>query len=446
MFFFNNDKSVLIIFYAYFILFINNSSSAQQDIVSVENLVVNTFDQITSDPQVQAALLRILETEPQTIREQFRITEIPAPPFKEDRRADYYLEQMHARGLSDAYIDSEGNVIGIRKGTGGGPTFLIAAHLDTVFPEGTDTRVELRGGRYYAPGIGDDTRGLAALLSVIDVLNESKINTVGDIIFAGNVGEEGRGDLRGIKAIFRDHPYIDGFVSVDGTRLRRITNGGTGSRRFEFHFKGPGGHSFGAFGLASAIHAMGRAIAKISEIETPRFPKTTFTVGTVEGGTSVNSIAADAIFAIDMRSNDREQLAQLEARAKELALEAVDEENTRWGESSTITVDFNLIGDRPTGRTPPEDPIVQVAALAFDELGIELQELSTSSTDSNVPMSLGIPAITIAGGGNGGGAHSPGEWFIPLDSHLGPQVALLIALSLSGIEGTSKPLLKEFEN
>ena len=446
MFFFNNDKLVLIIFYAYFILFINNSSSAQQDIVSVENLVVNTFDQITSDPQVQAALLRILETEPQTIREQFRITEIPAPPFKEDRRADYYLEQMHARGLSDAYIDSEGNVLGIRKGTGGGPTFLIAAHLDTVFPEGTDTRVELRGGRYYAPGIGDDTRGLAALLSVIDVLNESKINTVGDIIFAGNVGEEGRGDLRGIKAIFRDHPYIDGFVSVDGTRLRRITNGGTGSRRFEFHFKGPGGHSFGAFGLASAIHAMGRAIAKISEIETPRFPKTTFTVGTVEGGTSVNSIAADAIFAIDMRSNDREQLAQLEARAKELALEAVDEENTRWGESSTITVDFNLIGDRPTGRTPPEDPIVQVAALAFDELGIELQELSTSSTDSNVPMSLGIPAITIAGGGNGGGAHSPGEWFIPLDSHLGPQVALLIALSLSGIEGTSKPLLKEFEN
>ena len=217
MFFFNNDKLVLIIFYAYFILFINNSSSAQQDIVPVENLVVNTFDQITSDPQVQAALLRILETEPQTIREQFRITEIPAPPFKEDRRADYYLEQMHARGLSDAYIDSEGNVIGIRKGTGGGPTFLIAAHLDTVFPEGTDTRVELRGGRYYAPGIGDDTRGLAALLSVIDVLNESKINTVGDIIFAGNVGEEGRGDLRGIKAIFRDHPYIDGFVSAVGT-------------------------------------------------------------------------------------------------------------------------------------------------------------------------------------------------------------------------------------
>ena len=157
--------------------------------------------------------------------------------------------------------------------------------MDTVFPEGVDTTVQLRGGRYYAPGIGDDTRGLAVLLSLISALEQSGIETIGDIMFAGNVGEEGRGDLRGIKAIFRDHPNIDGFVSVDGVRLRRITTGGTGSRRFEFHFKGPGGHSFGAFGLASAVHAMGRAIAKISEFETPSFPKTTFTVGTVEGGT-----------------------------------------------------------------------------------------------------------------------------------------------------------------
>ena len=442
----NIHKLVVIGFYAKLILLISTVSFAQQDIVPIDSAVANTFNQITSDPQVQAALLRILETEPETIREQFRITEIPAPPFKEGPRASHYLEQMQARGLNDAYIDNEGNVIGIRKGTGRGPTFLISAHLDTVFPEGTDTTVELRGGRYYAPGIGDDTRGLAALLSIIDALNESGIKTVGDIMFAGNVGEEGRGDLRGIKAIFRDYPHIDGFVSIDGTRLRRITNGGTGSRRFEFHFKGPGGHSFGAFGLASAIHAMGRAIAKISELETPTLPKTTFTVGTVEGGTSVNSIAADAIFAIDMRSNDREQLAQLEARAKEAALEAVTEENARWGDENTITVDFNLIGDRPVGRTQLENPIVQVAALAFDELDIELQELSTSSTDSNVPMSLGIPAITIAGGGNGGGAHSPGEWFIPLDSHLGPQTALLITLSLSGIEEISKPLLKELDN
>ena len=418
------------------------SAHAQQDVVPIEDDVDSTFQQVSANNQVQTMLQRILETEPENIREQFRLTEIPAPPFKEQARAEYYLKQMQARGLPEAYIDTEGNVIGIRKGIGDGPTFLIAAHLDTVFPEGVDTTVELRAGRYYAPGIGDDTRGLAVLLSLISALNESGLNTVGDIMFAGNVGEEGRGDLRGIKAIFRDHPNIDGFVSVDGVRLRRITTGGTGSRRFEFHFKGPGGHSFGAFGMASAIHAMGRAIAKISEFETPSYPKTTFTVGTVEGGTSVNSIAADGIFAIDLRSNDREELALLEQKAKDAANTAVAEENARWN-SGQISVEFNLIGDRPVGKTPTESAIVQVAALAFDKIGIELQELSISSTDSNVPMSLGIPAITIAGGGNGGGVHSPGEWFIPINSHLGPQTALLITLALAGIDGFTEPLLEE---
>jgi tripeptide aminopeptidase len=441
----NSEKKMKSIFYGLITVvgcLLFGFAHAQQDVVPVEDNIGSTFQQINADDRVQSILQRILETEPEYIREQFRLTEIPAPPFKEQVRAEYYLEQMQARGLPDAYIDEEGNVIGIREGSGDGPTFLIAAHLDTVFPEGVDTTVELRAGRYYAPGIGDDTRGLAAMLSIISALNESGIKTVGDIMFAGNVGEEGRGDLRGIKAIFRDHPGIDGFVSIDGVRLRRITTGGTGSRRFEFHFKGPGGHSFGAFGMASAIHAMGRAIAKISEFETPSFPKTTFTVGTVEGGTSVNSIAADAIFALDMRSNDREELAQLEQRAKDAALEAVAEENARWN-NGKIEVDFNLIGDRPVGRTPTESPIVQVAALAFDAIGVDLQELSISSTDSNVPMSLGIPAITIAGGGNGGGSHSPGEWFIPVNSHVGPQTALLVTLALAGIEGLTKPLLEE---
>lgn len=446
MFLTTNGKLVLSSFYAILFWIINNPIFAQQNVVPISPDIDAIFSQVASAAEVQEALQLIQQAEPETVREQFRITEIPAPPFKEDIRAAYYLKQMQDRGLSDAYIDREGNVIGVRKGTGDGPTFLIAAHLDTVFPEGTDTKVELRGGRYFAPGIGDDSRGLAAILSVISALEESGIETTGDIMFAGNVGEEGRGDLRGVKAIFRDHPQIDGFVSVDGTRLRRITNGGTGSRRFEFHFKGPGGHSFGAFGIASAVHAMGRAISKIAEIETPRFPRTTFTVGTVEGGISVNSIAADATFAIDMRSNDREQLARLEAQAKKLALEAVNEENIRWGNGETITVEFDLIGDRPVGITATDNTIVQAAALAFDQLNIDLQQLSTSSTDANVPMALGIPAITIAGGGTGGGAHSPGEWFIPLDSHLGPQTALLITLSLVGVTGVSTPLLPERAN
>ena len=415
---------------------------AQQSVVPIDNKVRNSFDAISSDPRVTAGLIRIQDREAEMIREQFRLTEIPAPPFKEEVRAAYYLTLMRDRGLEDAYIDSEGNAIGIRRGNGDGPTLLIAAHLDTVFPEGVDTSIELRGGRYYAPGIGDDTRGLAAMLSIIETLNDSGIQTHGDIMFAANVGEEGRGDLRGIKAIFRDHPEIDGFVSIDGVRLRRITTGGTGSRRFEFRFSGPGGHSFGAFGLASAIHAMGRTINKIAEFKTPSFPKTTFTVGTVAGGTSVNSIAADAVFALDMRSNDREQLALLEKRAKAAAEEAVGEENARWG-NGEITVDFVLIGDRPAGRTATENSLVQAAALAFDKVGIELQQLGISSTDSNIPMSLGIPAITIAGGGNGGGAHSPDEWFTPTNSHEGPQTSFLIALAMVGIQGVDTGLLEQ---
>ena len=418
------------------------TDQAGQTLVPIDAELADTFARLTADTRVQQALSEIEGREPATIREQFRMTEIPAPPFMEQERAEYFLQQLRARGLQDAYIDSEGNALGIRHGSGDGPTILVAAHLDTVFPEGTDTTVELRGGRYYAPGIGDDTRGLAALLSVIQAFEDSGIETVGDIIFAGNVGEEGRGDLRGVKALFRDFPQVDGFVSIDGVRLRRITLAGTGSRRFEFQFTGPGGHSFGAFGIASAIHAMGRTIAKIAEFETPSEPKTTFTVGTVEGGTSVNSIAADAVFAIDMRSNDREQLALLEERAKAAALEAVAEENARWN-NGEISVEFKLIGDRPVGRTPTNNPIVQAAALAFDEVGIDLDELSTSSTDSNVPMSLGIPAITIAGGGNGGGAHSPDEWFMPDDSWVGPQTAFLLLLALAGIEDSTQPFLPD---
>jgi acetylornithine deacetylase/succinyl-diaminopimelate desuccinylase-like protein len=406
----------------------------------VDTSVRQSFERVLSDPRVKAALAAIERAEPEAIKEQFRLTEIPAPPFKEEKRAAHYLDLLKARGLDEAYLDEEGNAIGLRKGSGNGPLLLIAAHLDTVFPEGVDTSVKERNGRFYAPGIGDDTRGLAAMLSVIDALNASGIETEADIMFAGNVGEEGRGDLRGIKAIFRDHPDIDGFISIDGVRMGRITNGGTGSRRFEFRFTGPGGHSFGAFGLASAIHAMGRAIAKIGDLETPSDPKTTFTVGTVAGGTSVNSIAADAVFAIDMRSNDRTQLAILEQKAKDAALEAVAEENARWGRGE-ISVDFVLIGDRPVGRTEPSSPLVQLTRLAFDELAIEFRGLSISSTDSNVPMSLGIPAITIDGGGDGGGAHSPDEWFVPTDSHLGPQASLLLILGLAGIEGSTQALL-----
>lgn len=426
----------------FFLLLLCNAVLAQgtRPLVPPDPAIETQFNAVLSDPRVQEALQLVQQRESRTVEEQLEITEIPAPPFMEQRRAEDFLQRVRALGLSDAYIDSEGNVVATRPGRGDGPTLLIAAHLDTVFPETVDTTVEFREGRYYAPGIGDDTRGLAVLLSLIDTLNQSGIETVGDIIFSANVGEEGRGDLRGVKALFRDMPDVDGFISVDGVRLTRITAGGTGSRRFEFVFKGPGGHSFGAFGLPSAIHAMGRAIALIAELRTPQFPRTTFTVGTVRGGTSVNSIAAEAAFAIDMRSNESGSLAIFERQAKQAALRAVDEENARWN-SEAIRVEFNLIGDRPVGSTPVASPVVQVAALSYAQLGVEISGVNISSTDSNVPMSMGIPAITISGGGDGGGAHSPNEWFDPVDSHLGPQAALLNLLTLVGVVGVSEPVL-----
>ncbi len=419
--------------------------AAQQPLVPIDDEIAAKFTAVIDDPRVQQTLQLIEVQEPEYVQEHLRITEVAAPPFMEQERAEYYLGLMRERGLPDTYIDDIGNVIGTRRGSGNGPTLLIAAHLDTVFPPEIDTTVSQEGERYYAPGIGDDTRGLAAMLSVIGALHESEIETTADIMFSANVGEEGLGDLRGIKALFKDHPEIDGFISIDGVRLQYITTGGTGSRRFEFQFTGPGGHSFSAFGLPSAIHALGRAIAKIAELETPQFPKTTFTVGTITGGTSVNSIAAEATFAIDMRSNNAEALARLEREAKQAALDAVSEENQRWG-SEVIDVEFVLIGDRPVGRTPVTSPIVQIAALSFDYLEVGAIGLGIYSTDSNVPMSMNIPAITLGGGGDGDGAHSPREWFAPVDSHLGPQSVLLNVLTLAGIEGVSKPALTEIDS
>lgn len=430
---------------------LSGPSSAQTPVpvsaaVPVETAVAVEFEQLSAHAEVRAALDAIATREPETIAEQIRLTEIPAPPFLEQQRAEYYLRAMQQRGLSEAYIDAEGNVIGLHRGTGEGPLLAIAAHLDTVFPLETDLTVEQRDGRYYAPGISDDGRGLTVLLTLIDTLNStlnsSTIATTGDILFIANVGEEGLGDLRGIKAIFRDFPQIDGFVSIDGSGLTSITTGATGSRRFEVVFTGPGGHSFSAFGLVSAIHAMGRAIANIGELETPAEPKTTFTVGTVSGGTSVNSIAAHAAFEIDMRSNDAGELARLEARVRDAVQAGVAAENERWDNNGEITAEFRLIGDRPSGRTATDSPIVQVAALAMAEVGGELRGVRLSSTDSNIPMALGIPAITITGGGESGGEHSPEEWFDPRDSQRGPQMALLLVLGLVGVDGTSAPLLQ----
>lgn len=424
-------------------VFLLDSTIRPEPAVAQANPNPDTFQAIVANAKVVKTLDDIKADDARTFEEQKRITEIPAPPFKEKARAEFYLKRMQELGLKDAAIDSEGNVIALRKGTGGGrPKLVVSAHLDTVFPEGTDVTVKEKDGAIVAPGIGDDSRGLAALLSLVKAINENGIATVGDILVVGTVGEEELGNLRGVKALFRDHRDIDGFISIDGLGITRVVNQATGSHRYEMTFKGPGGHSFQEFGLPSAIHAMGRAIAKIAELQPPADPKTTFTVGTVSGGTSVNAIAAEAKMAVDMRSNSEEELLKLEARLLDLVKEAVADENARW-KSDKISVDVRLIGDRPAGIVSMDSPIVQATQRAVGAISRGPRAtFGGASTDSNIAMSLGIPAVTIGGGGQGGNWHSRNEWYKPTDAWMGPQSALLTVLMLSGLDGVSKPALQ----
>lgn len=421
------------------------AAHAQLNLPPVSAAVEQAMERVAKHPPVIKALDSIKAGSVRMFEEQVRIVEIPAPPFKEQTRAEYYLKKLQEAGLADAAIDREGNVIGIRRGTGGGkgPRLAVAAHLDTVFPEGTDVKVREKDGRFYAPGIGDDAAGLATLLSVVEHLNKSATRTVGDILFVGSVGEEELGDLRGMKALFREHKDIDGFVALDGVGLGRIVNAATGSHRFNVTFKGPGGHSFSAFGLPSAIHAMGRAVAKIGDLVPPANPKTTFTVGTVRGGTSVNAIAGDATIGIDVRSNSHAELVKFVERVMAAIHEAVADENKRWNARAQIRVDIKQVGDRPAGSTPVDARIVQAARAALKAVGAETRSMEASSTDANLPISLGVPAITLSSSGQGGGSHSLGEWYAPVNNTLGAQNILLLCLALAGIDGVSEPLLEK---
>lgn len=406
----------------------------------VDETVQKAYNKLRGEGAVQAAIAFLQQDHEATVQQQIAINEVPAPPFKETERALYYMARLKEAGLDEVQQDTEGNVFGVYRGTGDGPKLFVSAHLDTVFVEGTDVTVKEKNGVLYAPGIADNARGLAAILSVIRALKNSGIQTVGDIVFGGNVGEEGLGDLRGIKAFFRDHADIDGYITVDGVKEQIITYLATGSRRYEISYRGPGGHSWNAFGLPSAIHALGRAIAKIGEVRTPAKPKTTFTVGTIQGGTSVNSIAADASMLLDLRSASETELKKLETQVMELLQEAANEENARW-DSSAIRLEVRLVGDRPAGQQPADLPIAQAAWAASEAVGIVPEFGPASSTDANLPMSLGIPSIRLCGGGAEGNNHSLDEWYDPSQAYRGPQKILMTLLGLVGVAGLNEPLL-----
>ncbi|MEZ5345708.1 MAG: M20/M25/M40 family metallo-hydrolase [Pyrinomonadaceae bacterium] len=388
------------------------------------------------NPVVRKAFEFIKEIEPETIEEQIKLTEIPAPTFQEEKRGLYFKARFEELGLKNVRVDAAGNVIGERMGTGGkgAPTLVLAAHLDTVFDENTELITKREGTVIKLPGISDDGRGLTLLLAIIKTLEKHDIKTFGNIYFVANVGEEGLGDLKGVRHLFGEElkGKITHFISIDGAGLG-ITTGAVGSKRYRVTFSGPGGHSYGAFGLANPIHAVGRLIAKVSEFQTPAKPKTTFNVGMIRGGTSVNSIAAEASFDIDMRSSDPGELAKLDSLFKEKARAALDEENARWKDKGKLAMKIELIGDRPTGVQPQDSDIVRIASSANRFMKIK-DDFDFSSTDSNLPISIGIPAITIDGGGIGKGAHSLDEQWDSKDSHIGSQRALLIVLGIVGVQ------------
>lgn len=395
---------------------------------------------LSKDPKVKAGLDFLEEDNDYTTQEQIALTEIPAPTFQEQERGLEYQRRLIEYGLKNVQIDSQGNVFGVRPGTGNGPKLVVAGHLDTVFPGSTDVKAKLRDSRIYAPGIADDGRGLSSVLTLLRAIEKANIKTTGDIIFGATVGEEGLGDLNGVKALFENRKDIDGFISIEPGSPERITYLATGSRRYHVTYTGTGGHSFGDFGKPSTIHALGRAIAKISDIQTPREPKTTFNVGTINGGTSINTISAKAEMLIDMRSVSPDALKDLEDKVMDILKVAADEENKRW-ETNDIQVDIKLVGDRPAGSQPEDSIIVQAALASAEALGFEAILDEPSSTDSNVPISLGVPAVTLGGGGKFGGCHTLEEFYDPTDAFYGVQKIFLTMLGLAGVENVSESLL-----
>lgn len=417
--------------------------NVEQKTAAITEKVEQVYKKLAQNEQVKKALAFLKEDNEATTEEQIELTEIEAPTFEEDEKGKWYKKRLVELGVQGVSTDEVGNVFGVLPGSGNGPSLVVCAHLDTVFPKGTNVKAIRKNGLIYAPGICDDGRGLAVVLTIIRALTAAGIKTEGDLIIGATVGEEGLGDLRGVKALFDNRQDIDGFISIEPGDPSRITYLGTGSKRFNVLFTGPGGHSFGNFGIPSPIHALGRAIAKISDLQPPAEPKTTFNVGMIKGGTSVNTIAETAEMLVDLRSNSQEELEIIESKFLHLMEQAKEEENARWNVESQVSLQIEKVGDRPAGSQDNDAIIVQAARCATSVLGFEPILDKASSTDSNVPIHLGIPALTLGGGGEGGGFHTLQEYYNPTDGHIGAQKILLTILGLVGLEQVTSSLLEK---
>lgn len=428
--------AILILLIAFEVVNGQEEFPSEKKTAVIDKRYENEIKALSQQPAIKSAFQTIVELEPETMKDLITLTEIPAPPYKEQKRAEKFREMVKAAGLDSVWIDKVGNVIGLRKGKSGKRTVVLEGHLDTVFPEGTDVTVKLRGDTLLAPGIGDDTRGLALVLAVLKSMQKANVKTDADILFIGAVGEEGLGDLRGVKQLFSgEGPKIDSYIAVDGGAIGGITYGGLGSHRYHITFKGPGGHSFGAFGLANPHNALAAAIHYFNlaaDTFTRQGIKTTYNVGVVGGGTSVNAIPYESWMEVDMRSENPDRVKGIDDLLQAAIQRALREENQLKRSGRDLTVDIKLVGDRPSGVQDPSIPLLQKAMASSAFLG-EAPRLGIGSTNSNIPISKGVPAVTIGRGGVGGGAHALTEWWINDKGHLAIQNALLILVSEAGL-------------
>lgn len=420
------------------------SDSLHPEIPAIDESVLAQMQVVASLPKVQKGLQIAQDQAERAMVEQVELCEIASPTFHEETRAKEIARRMKEYGLTDVTMDGIGNVVGVRKGKGNGPVLVIDAHMDTVFPHGIDATVRREGDTYYAPGIGDNTSGCRALLQLVRCFNESGVETEGDVLFVGTVGEEGNGDIRGAKFMVNGDRQVDGYIAIDSFSEGVVVNGGVGCHRWRVNIAGPGGHSFVDFSqVPSAIHAMCHAGHLIGHLAPPSEPYTTFNIGTIKGGTSVNTIAPNCEVDIDIRSIANEELLKLEAQIFEALDAGVAEENKRWGITNSdkmVKLTKTQIGDRPAGARGGDCPVIQCALSAQKILGIELTQYGPSATDANAPISKNIPAACLGSGGISEKYHTVDEYFIDKDSFKGPQLVFLAACTLVGVEG-QKPLL-----
>lgn len=370
-------------------------------------------------------------------RFQTDLVNIPAPSFNEGKRAEWLAGRFRELGLTDVAIDPTGNVTGLRKGTdAAAPLVAITAHLDTVFPAGTAINVRSDEKKLYGPGISDNGAGVTALFALASALKAANVSTKASLLFVGNVGEEGEGDLRGMRALFNDSKYKDRIgqtIVLDGAGNDTIVTQALGSHRYEVTVKGPGGHSWTDFGAPNPIIILSRAISKFSETVVPADPRTSFNVGTITGGTSVNSIPETASAKIDIRSASADEIAKVERALKTAVENAAREYQSPKGvKKMSVTFELKPIGTRPAAELPVDARILKVIRAVDQFLGIKSQT-RRASTDANIPLSLGREAISIGAGGTGGGAHTLAEWYDTTGRDLGLKRILLTVLALVGI-------------